>query len=396
MSISQNRLSYLFLRYYKKEATESETDELMKLVRNAEDDEHLSEMLREAWDTMQFAEDVLTEEAKETILSTIVGESDNKHPEDEHTSERKIGWRKKYWVAAAVVFFCISGALLMWEHLVNAKTSFTHNQILADIQPGSNRALLTLSDGSVIHLDNAENGFISQQGDAEISKTGDGQIIYKDADEKVFTNYINTVSTPRGGQYQIGLPDGSKVWLNASSSIKFPTSFDMTERRVEIEGEVFFEIQKDVTRPFRVVFGENEVEVLGTSFNIAHYPDEPLSRTTLVEGSIVLRSADEENRLRPGQSAHVTEGASVMIAAVDVEEVIAWKNGLFFFQDAGIESIMRQISRWYDIDVAYEGVAPKKEFDGKVPRSVSLSELLGMLEYAGLRYRIEGRKIVII
>lgn len=394
MSILQNRLSYLFKRYYNGEASESEINELMKLVRSAEDDEQLSGMMLETWESMQQTDDVLTGESKDRILKSIVGEVEVDTLEDSRIGSKTIWWTKKYWVAAAVVFLCISGALFMWDGF--EQSSSANNQIQADIVPGSNQAILTLADGSVIHLGEAEDGVISKQGDAEISKTGDGKIIYKDTDEKVYSNYINTVSTPRGGQYQIGLPDGSKVWLNAASSIKFPTNFDLTERRVEIEGEVFFEIEKDITRPFRVVFGENEVEVLGTSFNIASYPDEPVTRTTLVEGSVVLKSPNQQNKLLPGQAASINENASVIISAIDVEEVIAWKNGLFYFQDAGIETIMRQVSRWYDIDVTYEGVAKKKEFDGKVPRSVSLSELLGMLEYAGLQYRMEGRKIVII
>lgn len=269
-------------------------------------------------------------------------------------------------------------------------------EVPADIRPGENRAILTLADGSVIRLDDAVKGVISQQGDAEIKKVADGEIVYNQAGNRVQDSRINTVSTPRGGQFRITLPDGSAVWLNSSSLIRFPTGFEAAERRVEIEGEVFFEVKKDATRPFRVVFGGNEVEVLGTSFNIAHYSDEAVSRTTLVEGAVSFRGGGKVSVLKPGQEASVTESGVVSIADVDVEEAIAWKNGLFFFQDADVGSVMRQVSRWYDVEVVYEGTFSKKQLRGKVPRSEALSELMNMLHYAGLRYRMEGRKIIVM
>lgn len=399
MSITHNRLTFLFRRYYNGEATEEEIDELMKLVSGSKDDEQLSKLTKEAWDNLSPEKEVLSEEAKNRILNSIVAFREEDRPDGEGTPKMlRIhswwGWGK-YLAAAVALIICLFGGWWQWNS-ERMQTERAVGGIQSDIKPGTNRAVLTLADGSVIQLDDAADGVISQQGGAEISKVEDGRILYKDTGAEEVKGLVNIVSTPRGGQYQIGLPDGSRVWLNASSSIKFPADFAADERRVEIEGEVFFEIEKEPGRPFRVVFDGNEVEVLGTSFNITNYHDEAVSRTTLVEGAVRLKNGDGESRLTPGQGATITKEGAVSIGEVDVEQVIAWKNGLFYFQDADIEMIMRQVSRWYDIEVSYEGIVSKRQFDGKVPRSVSLSELIGMLEYAGLSYRMEGRKMVIV
>ncbi len=399
--MSHNRLSYLFQRYYNAEATGREIEELMELVRKSKDDERLSALTKEVWDNLQESDQVFSEEVKDRILNSIVPFSrDEELTGEDYTgivrydSQKTIWWRK-YSVAAAVALICVSGAWWKWNSDRKEKEGVAAG-IQSDIKPGTNRAVLTLADGSVIQLDDVADGIISQQGATEISKVGDGRLMYNAAGSEGAGKQINVVSTPRGGQYQINLPDGTMVWLNASSSIKFPAGFAADERRVEIEGEVFFEVKKDVTRPFKVIFGGNEVEVLGTSFNIAHYPDEAVSRTTLVEGSVALKNGDKKNTLKPGQAASITKDGAVSVAAVDIEEMIAWKNGLFYFREAGIETIMQQVSRWYDIEVGYNGVLPEKQFTGKVRRSVNLSEFMAMLQYAGVNYRMEGRKMVLV
>lgn len=191
------------------------------------------------------------------------------------------------------------------------------------------------------------------------------------------------------------MPDGSKVWLNASSSIRFPAFFDRNERKVEITGEVYFEVTKDKSKPFKVLFGDSEVEVLGTSFNIMAYEDESLSKTTLVEGSVKLKNSKENKQLSPGEQASINSGGHIVAGIVDVDEAIAWKSGLFYFRDAGIEEVMRQASRWYDIDIKYNGKIPVRQFTGKVSRNVNISELLNMLRYAGVNCRIEDNKVVV-
>lgn len=266
-----------------------------------------------------------------------------------------------------------------------------------DLPPGGNRALLTLADGSTIVLDSAANGLLATQGKTQISKKEDGQLIYnsenKDNDQAV--SQMNMLSTPKGGQYQIFLPDGSKVWLNALSSIKYPTAFSKNERKVEVTGEVFFEVQKDINRPFKVFFGETEVEVLGTSFNVTAYPEDATSRTTLVEGSISLTSSHIHKQLKPGDQASVGASGNITTQIVDVEEAIAWKKGLFYFRNAGIEQIMKKAARWYDIKVRYDGAIPAKRFTGKIPMDVNVSELLQMLNYAGVACRFEDNQVIV-
>jgi len=399
MNTSHSRLSYLFQRYYNGEATGRETDELMELVRKSKDDERLSDLTREVWENLHEADQVFPEEVKDRILNSIVSFSQDELPVEKNydgpdqNDSRKIGWWRKYSVAAAVALICIAGAWWKWDSDRKEKEGLAGIQ--SDIKPATNRAMLTLADGSTVLLDDAADGVISRQGAIEISKVEDGYIVYKVAGNKVYANGINTVSTPRGGRYKVGLPDGSAVWLNASSSIKFPAGFGADERKVEIEGEVFFDIKKDVMRPFRVIFGVNEVAVLGTRFNIAYYPDEAVSRTTLVEGSVALKNGNKKNTLVPGQAASITKDGAISIAAVDVEEMIAWKNDLFYFKEADIKTIMQQVSRWYDIEVGYEGVLPEKQFAGRVRRDVELSEFMAMLQYAGVNYRMEGRKMII-
>ncbi|GAA4432226.1 hypothetical protein GCM10023091_03960 [Ravibacter arvi] len=396
-----NRLSYLFQRYYHGVATERETDELMELVRKSEHDEGLSELTKEAWDTLNETDQALPEAIKNRILNSIIPPLPTDHFEGEgdggeiRDNGRRIGRWGKYAVAATVAFICISGAWLKWGNDGTGKADLTA-RVQPAIKPGGNRAMLTLADGSTVLLDEAADGLILRQGAIEINKVTDGYLEYKAAGNEHPANGNHTISTPRGGQYKIGLPDGSMVWLNASSSIRFPTGFSAVERKVEIEGEAFFDIKKDIRRPFKVIFGDNEVAVLGTKFNIANYPDEAVSRTTLVEGSVALKSGNKRNKLVPGQAASVGRDGTISIGPVDVEEVTAWKNNLFYFKGADIASIMQQVSRWYDIDIAYEGVLPKKQLAGKVPRNVELSEFMSMLQYAGINYRMEGRKMIIV
>ncbi|WP_439559540.1 FecR family protein, partial [Dyadobacter sp.] len=266
----------------------------------------------------------------------------------------------------------------------------------ADVKPGGNKALLTLSDGSAIALDQVESGFVARQGNAEIRKAQEGILVYNaKADERTGTISMNTLSTPKGGQYQVRLPDGSKVWLNASSSIRFPSAFAASERKVEITGEAYFEVAKDKRKPFRVKFNQSEVLVLGTSFNIMAYPEEGASRTTLVEGSVDIKNVGQNARLKPGQQAAILATGQIKTKYTPVEEAVAWKNGEFYFQDASVEEVMRQLSRWYDVRINYNGKIPLKQFTGRVSRQVSLSEIVGMLRYAGVNCKLDNKQIII-
>ena len=346
---------------------------------------------------------------------------------------RKMRWGKKIlfkYVAAAIV----TGAVVTTAVVVFNRPE--KNKDLAqlpveqryhnDVLPGNDRAILQLADGSTIILDSIQNGKIADQGSAAINKQ-DGIVMYNSGQKNssnirvtqgtgaAFIAY-NTLRTPKGGQYQLQLPDGSKVWLNAQSSLRFPATFTGNERLVELTGEAYFEVEKDPNKPFRVNIlsstggskGDRPggiVEVLGTHFNINAYDDEEVIKTTLLEGKVKMSAIPDKSGLAGNpQSAILSPGEQVSLSQsshlsqpipVQTEEVTAWKNGLFRFQDASIESIMRQIARWYDVDIVYERKIDN-QFIGTIPRQVPVSTVLKILESTGwVHFKIEGKKITV-
>lgn len=269
-----------------------------------------------------------------------------------------------------------------------------------DILPGGNKAVLILGNGSSVILDSASNGIISKQGSIDINKTASGLLSYSVSAKHAIgesAELYNTISTPRGGQYQVTLADGTKVWLNAASSIRFPVAFAGAERKVEITGEVYFEVAKDEKKPFRVLTTSSMVEVLGTHFNINAYDDEASVKTTLLEGKVAVLAKDKIPRLLvPGQQSSVNkEGEISVIIDADIEEAIAWKNGWFQYKSTDLKTILRQISRWYDVDIEYSGNT-SLYFTGQLPRSVHASKVFEKLELTGeVRFTIEGKKIIV-
>lgn len=271
-----------------------------------------------------------------------------------------------------------------------------------DVAPGGNKAILTLANGTQIVLDSAANGALTQQGNTKIIKLGNGQLTYNSLNKKPGEVLFNTVSTPKGGQYQIILVDGSKVWLNAASSLRFPTSFTGKERKVELSGEGYFEVAKNAAMPFRVTVKDMQVEVLGTHFNVNAYNDESAIKTTLLEGSVKVKSdriANSISRsalLNPGEQAEFTKEHIFKINShPNLEEVVAWKEGNFEFNKTSITEIMLQISRWYDLKVDYEGSIPANRFSGKISRDVNLSQVMEMIQYTGIEMKIKNKKITI-
>lgn len=266
-----------------------------------------------------------------------------------------------------------------------------------DIPPGGNRAFLTLADGSTIVLDSVANGTLAQEGNATITKTGDGKIAYQQhAATQSQPVTFNTLTTPRGGQYQVDLPDGTKVWVNAASTLRFPSHFSGTERLVELDGESYFEVAKSTHMPFRVRLKNGViVEVLGTHFNINSYSSEPL-KATLLEGSIKINTASATKVLSPGQEGTVNNTGNIHIDDADIEQAVAWKNGLFHFNRADIYTIMRQLERWYDVEVIFDKNLPQKEYVGKVSRNTNISEVLEILEVSKIHFKINGKKITVM
>ena len=395
MSESQARLAFLFKRYYEGSATTAETTEMMALIEASGDDTYISELMKETWDGLQNNETIFSAPESDALFSSI---TNSQASQNESFGKNQRG-RHFVWLRYAAIFIVLMGLGVFWK-LKNTRNEekISSSPIVKDIPAGGNKAMLTLSDGSTILLDSAGNGLLARQGDTEISKTKSGQLVYNlnGAGLNRIETRINTITTPKGGTYQIVLPDGSKVWLNAASSISFPAMFANNERKVKISGEVYFEVEKDKTRPFLVQFGDAEIEVFGTSFNIKAYQDETSSQTTLIEGSIALKNGKESRRLLPGQQTDITQNGRLFTESVDVNEATAWKDGLFFFKDADVETVMRQVARWYDVDISYEGKIPVRQLTGKVSRNVNISELLGMLNYTGVNCRLEGRKVIVV
>ena len=265
------------------------------------------------------------------------------------------------------------------------------------ILPGGNKAYLTLADGSKIVLNDARTGKLTTQSGIQVTKAKDGMLVYqfKDKSQKNSSSPYNTITTPAGGQYQLVLSDGTKVWLNAASALKFPAHFSADKREVELTGEAYFEVHKNAAAPFVVNAADQQVLVLGTHFNIKAYADESMIKTSLLEGRVNISSAGQTAVLHPGQEAVNKHNGQIRVADADVEESIAWKNGLFKFNNASIEEVMRQVARWYNIKVSYEGSLPVRQFTGTVSRQVNIKEMLDMLRYTGIQFKISEDHITV-
>lgn len=263
---------------------------------------------------------------------------------------------------------------------------------------GHNQALLTLADGSTVVLGQAGAGLVAQQGRSRVVKTAAGQLRYASGPAAAAGAPLlyNTVATPRGGQYQLTLPDGSRVWLNAASSLRFPAAFGGGERRVTLTGEAYFEVAKDAAHPFRVAARGAEVTVLGTHFNVNAYADEPALAATLLEGAVRLRQGTWQVLLRPGQQGQPRPDSTWLVRPVATDQAVAWKNGYFVFDDEPIEAIMRQVARWYDVDVQYQGALTDKDFNGRVSRFKDAADVLRVLELTGaVHFTTQGRRITV-
>ena len=394
--MQEDRIDYLTEKFFRDACSDSELLELAALIKQNPDEE-LVEVLQNAW--AKYDEEVeMPEKTSERILAKIFPAKIISLFEDEN--EQKI-MPVRLWQATAAAAILVLGFGLYWwlglkESSKMADQNTRQTTALADLPPGGNKAVLTLGDGSEIILDSAKNGNLGNQGNSNITKSKTGELIYNEGSAKaVNTIVFNTVTTPKGGQYHIVLPDGSGVWLNAASSLKFPTSFTGKERRVEITGEVYFEVMHNAKMPFIVKINETEVAVLGTHFNVMAYPDEKTLKTTLLEGAVKVSRAGKSATLSPGQQASITNsvGNINVLTNVDTEKEMAWKNGYFQFEDENLESIMRQVSRWYDVDVNYDGNMSKEHFTGRLPRNANVSKVLKILSLSGVKFRIENKTI---
>jgi ferric-dicitrate binding protein FerR (iron transport regulator) len=319
---------------------------------------------------------------------------------------------KRYTAAAAAVLLLAGGAWF-WNRTTSTKKDIAISNVLppkADVPPGQEGAILTLADGKKIVLDTAGNGALTMQGNARLVKTGKGQLVYNEQPgETQHKTYWNALATPRGRRFQLMLPDGSQVWLNAASSIRYPTSFIGKERKVEVTGEAYFEVAHNAHLPFIVHVSvpapsgvrEQDIQVLGTHFNVNAYRDEAAMKTTLIEGRVSIRlpgNGQPPMILNPGQQAVIPNtplGVGDVRSDADLDKTVAWKNGYFSFKKDNIETVMKQVERWYDVDVVYEkGIT--QTFNGTIPGNVNVSTVFQILETTGsVHFKIDGRKITV-
>ncbi len=312
--------------------------------------------------------------------------------------------RTYFRAAAAILIICLSGAYF-WTlkkdkavNMVIEQQETTHDVAA----PTGNKAVLTLADGTVIVIDSAVIGSLASQGNTQIAKLNDGTIAYNAGSAATAVVHYNTLHVPKGSRpMQLLLADGTQVWLNVASSITYPTAFTGRERKVEITGEAYFEVAPDKTMPFKVKKNDVEVLVVGTHFNINTYEDESALRVTLLEGSVNVSWKDKMFRsIIPGQQAALrpnqATGEIKVSNQIDMDEVMAWKNGWFNFNSLQVADIMRQIEKWYDVDVTYQGEVSSEHFSGIVSRNNNVSEVLKIMEPAGIKFKIEGKKIVVM
>lgn len=388
------RLEYLFDCYLQQNCSKEEEKELMALAAQPANEDQIQSLINKVIESTG-ADIKMPDKVAVSILQNILQKDRGLVLS---VKNKKINFSR--WVrmaaAAAIILFMAGTAYWLFDKKENNKAKLVAvEKKNSPILPGGNRALLTMSDGSTIVLDSIQNGILQQSG-AKIKKQN-GLLIYNGVSSVSGANVVyNTLSTPRGGQYQVVLPDGSKVWLNASSSLYFPTAFNGPIREVVLTGEAYFEVAKNKEKPFRVKVGDMQVNVLGTHFNINAYKDESSIKTSLLEGSVKLVNGLHTDLLKPGQQAVLNKKEDkVEIRNADMNEVVAWKNGLFQFHGADITTIMKQIGRWYDVEIAYMGTVPARRFEGKISRDAQLSDVLKILELSNVKFTVEGKRIVV-
>lgn len=404
-TMADSRIGYLISKELQGDLSEREQAELYDWIGSSEANRRWYEDIRDRTNVVNdfiVLEHAAAEE--EDALSMVSQQVEGPAPAKVVRGRfgRRILWR----VAAAVVIVLGSGSL--WYFLEGRRTEHRDLQVAVsspdDVAPGSNKAVLTLANGSTIVLDSAGTGALATQGHTRVLKLDSGAIAYQ-ADAAASKEVLyNMITTPRGGQYKLILPDGSRVWLNAASALRYPIAFTGSTRSVElVSGEAYFEVARHPSQPFTVRVpaarqGDRDltVDVLGTSFDLNAYPDEPRTKATVLTGSIRVGNGGATALLHPGEQAESEPGGTMEVdPAADVAGVIAWKDGLFSFDRAGIEVIMRQLARWYDVEVTYEGKVPVRQFVGTIPRDVPASVVLKALEYNNVHFKIAGKKIIV-
>jgi ferric-dicitrate binding protein FerR (iron transport regulator) len=392
-------VSQLLKKYLDNTLSDDERQQLLHLTEEANNAfliKQLDEMLAD--DSMP-PHPVHEERLRQSLMKVLEVDKQEASP----IKVRRMHVSKTTWLRYAAVVILLAGiGTYLWlkdtpQDKLSAKNAIVSLPV-NDIVPGGQKAVLTLADGTPILLDSVANGRLATQQGSQILKK-DGQIIYTPVNKVQGTLAYNTLRTPRGGTYQLSLPDGTKVWLNAASSISYPVAFSSKERVVEMTGEVYFEVAPYAQMPFKVKVNEtNSIEVLGTQFDVKAYAEDELISTTLLRGAVRVAGNGKKITLKPGEQAQssVQQLSVKAIGQTGVSETMAWKEGRFNFQDANLQEIMRQLSRWYDLEIVYEKGIPDLEFIGEVERSLPLSEVLKGLKMSGVHFRLEkGKRLVV-
>src|SRR5579863_5427842 len=401
--MSKSTVGDLIQKYLDDSITPDDFSRLYELINNEYDAEALESVLKRSFSDPSFSDGSRDYDLKEVFVSLQARIKEREAGKQHPLPARVIPLHRRRWIAFAATVILLLGVGTYIRMRREAKPDRTR-AIAAkrhDVPPGHDGAILTLADGQKIVLDSVQNGSLAIQGATRITKLNNGQLNYTSSNEKPTEILYNILTTPRARKATVILADGTQVWLNAASSVKYPTAFAGKERRVEITGEAYFETKKNAQMPFvvRRVGSDEIIQVLGTRFNVNAYDDEDAMKTTLLEGSVKVIRGKNSSILRPGQQAILGNRNDDGIRVVDdtnIDEVMAWKNGRFQFSNMDLKTIMRQLTRWYDVDVVFEGKVPDIRVGGFIHKDVNLSIVMEFLGENGVHYKIDGKKITIL
>ncbi len=400
-----DRLKRLIDQYFNNSISSTDCIELLKYLDSA-DPAELDGLIDIDLSSLDSGPEFKGAQAQD-VLNRIKSDARFNFPFETQKAEEpkiiKFYQRRLVQIAAAILIFLTAGLLVFNYRKAKTTNEVTKNNKPPIILPGGDKATLTMSGGKTILLDSAADGLLATTGAGDVVKTQNGRIVYKagasgSAAGTVAAVEWNTLTTPRGGQYQLVLPDGTKVWLDAASSLSYPVAFTGNSRHVKLTGQGYFEVAKNKEKPFFVDVNHAEVRVLGTHFNISAYNEDPENTTTLLEGAVQITQNGKTALLKPGQQAVIAGGSdNIVVSEAKIDDAMAWKNGYFIFNDDDIKGIMRKVSRWYDVDVDYQVDLADKHFGGTFYRSKGINELLNHLERIGkLHFKISGRRVTVM
>ncbi|MFT3950060.1 MAG: FecR domain-containing protein [Agriterribacter sp.] len=384
---TSTRFNYLLQQYIERKASDAEIAELESMLDGSSADSYISSLWEEALQHESVFDQSVSSSMYERINSQI----------SQTPGRKNVIVRLLTASAAAVVLLSIG---LLWLHQKNPGKAFPDNKgILSSAKtlppPGTDKARLRLNDGTVIALDSVASKEIVVGG-RPVAYNKTGIIVFSASSEKETEPSFTTLTTPKGGQYQLVLSDGTRVWMNAASSLRFPSFFTGKSREVALTGEAYFEVAKDAQKPFCVTMNGVRINVLGTHFNAMAYPDEDAIKTTLLEGRVTIEQNGRQLIMAPGQQVVAQENKPlVLIQNINTDMVMAWKNGFFQFERAGIQQILRQVERWYDVEITYNGKANDRVFGGRISRTSSIQDVLKVLDISEVKFSVEGKKITI-